>query len=226
MQNLNIKDKTSFMCSFDISSLFTNVPLNFAEEVFIELMETATHSVEFSFNNELYQQAIWDLPWPIYFLGFHEERLFDCDQKPGVYFPYVNDTLSSFCPKQRKISLIKTLTHRALMICCESKLDSELEKLTKIFLENGYPEDVISVYIREKIGNFSADVKFGPQKCPVYLKLPWIGDSSLRFESQIKQAITNCFFAVNPRIVYSTNKGPSVHSKGVLSCHTKKFRCI
>ena len=46
----------------------------------------------------------------------------------------------------------------------------------------------------------SADVKFGSQKCPVYLKLPWIGDSSLHFESQIKQAITNCFFAVNPRV--------------------------
>ena len=48
-------------------------------------------------------------------------------------------------------------------------------------------------------------------KCPVYLKLPWIGDSSLRFESQIKQAITNCFFAVNPRVVYSTKKAlPSI----------------
>ena len=86
---------------------------------------------------------------------------------------------SSFFLKQRKISL---------------------------FLEKGYPEDVISVYIKEKIGNFSADVKFGPQKCLVYLKLPWIGDSSLHFESQIKQAITNCFFAVNPRVVYSTKK--------------------
>ena len=123
---------------------------------------------------------------------------------------------SSFCPKKRKISLIKTLTHRALMICSKSKLDSELEKLTKIFLENGYPEDVISVYIKEKIGNFSADVKFGPQKCPVYLKLPWIGYSSLRFESQIKQAITNCFFAVNPRVVYSTKKAlPSIQKECV-----------
>ena len=269
------------MCSFDISSLFTNVPLNetikicadalyrselnsppFPEEVFTELMETATRSVEFSF------------------VGFHEERLFDCDQKPGVYFRYVDDTYtifkteaecdtflkhlnclhtalhftfekeennslpfldvlveksdtgfltrvyrkptfsglytrwSSFCPKERKISLIKTLTHRALMICSKSKLDSELEKLTKIFLESGYPEDVFSVYIKEKIGNFSADVKFGPQKCPVYLKLPWIGESSLRFESQIKQAITNCFFAVDPRVVYSTKKAlPSIQKK-------------
>ena len=92
-----------------------------------------------------------------------------------------------------------------------SKLDSELEKLTKIFLENGYPEDVISVYIKEKIGNFSADIKIGPQKCLVYLKLPWIGNSSLSFESQIKQAITNCFFAVNPRVVYSTKMAlPSI----------------
>ena len=34
---------------------------------------------------------------------------------------------------------------------------------------------------------------------------------SLRFESQIRQAITNCFFAVNPRIVYSTRRAlPSI----------------
>ena len=235
-------------------------------------METATRSVEFSFNNEMYQQkdgvAMGSPLGPALaniFVGIHEERLFDCDQKPGVYFQYVDDTYtifrseaecdtflirlnglhtalhftfekeennslpfldvlveksdtgflisvyckpifsglytrwSSFCPKQRKI--IKMLTHRALMICSKSKHDSELEKLTKIFLENSYPEDVISVYIKEKIGNFSAEIKFGPQKCLVYLKLPLIGNSSLRFESQIKQAITNCFFAVNPRVV-------------------------
>ena len=99
----------------------------------------------------------------------------------------------SFCPKQRKISLIKTLTHEKL-----TKLDSELEKLTKIFLENGYPEDVISVNIKEKIGNFSADVKFGPQKCPVCLKLPWIGDSSLRFERQIKKNHFKLFLCSQP----------------------------
>ena len=53
--------------------------------------------------------------------------------------------------------------------------------------------------------------KVGPQKYPVYLKLPWIGNTSLRFESQIRQAITKCFFAVNPRIVYSTRRAlPSI----------------
>ena len=62
-----------------------------------------------------------------------------------------------------------------------------------------------------KIASFSAIQKFGPQNCPVYLKLQWIGNTSLRFESQIRQAIPKCFFAVNPRIVYSTRRAlPSV----------------
>ena len=107
------------------------------------------------------------------------------------------------------------------MMCSKSKLDTELEKLTKIFLENSYPEGAISVYIKEKIANFSADIKFGPQKCPVYLKLPWIGDSSLRFESQIKQAISNCFFAVNPRVVYSTKKALPSSQKDCLPATQK-----
>ena len=144
-------------------------------------METATRSVEFSFNNEMYQQrdgvAMGSPLGPALaniFADFHEERLFDCDQKPCVYFRYVDDTYtifktealhftfekeennslpfldvlveksdtgfltsvyrkptfsglytrwSSFCPKQRKISLIKTLAHRAQMICSKSNLD-------------------------------------------------------------------------------------------------------
>ena len=78
-------------------------------------------------------------------------------------------------------------------------------------MDNGYPEDVVLSYIKEKIASFSAVQKFGPQKCPIYLKLPWIGNTSLRFESKIRQAITKCFFAVNPRIVYSTRRAlPSI----------------
>ena len=45
---------------------------------------------------------------------------------------------------------------------------------------------------------------FGPEKCPVYLKLPWIGNVSSKFENQINKAITSCFYAVKPRVVYNT----------------------
>ena len=90
MQNLNIEKETSFMCSFDNSSLFTNVPLSETIKIF-------------SFNNEMYQQkdgvAMGSPLGPALaniFVGFHEERLFDYDQKPGVYFRYVDDTYTIF----------------------------------------------------------------------------------------------------------------------------------
>ena len=66
MQDLRLKGKKVFLCSFDISSLYTNVPLKetigicaealykepsstppIPQAVFIELMESATSSVEF-----------------------------------------------------------------------------------------------------------------------------------------------------------------------------------
>ena len=125
---------------------------------------------------------------------------------------------NSFCPKQGKVNLVKTLIHRALMICSKSKLHAELEKLKTILLDNGYPEDVILSNTKEKIASFSAVQKFGPKKCLVCLKLPWIGNTSLRFESQIRQAITKFFFALNPRFVYSTRRAlPSIQNECVLT---------
>ncbi len=48
--------------------------------------------------------------------------------------------------------------------------------------------------------------KWGPQKCPVHLKMPWLGNFSLRFEDQIKKTITKCFAAANPRLISSTRE--------------------
>ena len=75
MHNLDI-DPIVFMCSFDVSSLLTNVPLHktikicscalyddsnlqplIPRDVFVELMKSATSSVEFSFNNTMYKQT-------------------------------------------------------------------------------------------------------------------------------------------------------------------------
>ena len=73
MQNLDI-NPNAFMYSFDVSSLFTNVSLDetikiclevlydnsqqvIPKDMFVELMKSATFSVEFRFNNSMHKQT-------------------------------------------------------------------------------------------------------------------------------------------------------------------------
>ena len=119
MQNLAI-DPNVFMCYFDVSSLFTNVPLDetikissdalyddsdlqplILMDVFVKLMKSATSSVEFSFNNTMYKQtdgvAMGSPLGPALgsiFVGYYEEKLFSQTQKPPTYFRYVDDTFA------------------------------------------------------------------------------------------------------------------------------------
>ena len=121
MQNLDT-DPNVFMCSFDVSSLFTNVPFDetikicsevlyddsdlrslIPKDVFVELMKSATSSVEFSFNSTMYKQtdgvAIGSPLGPALaniFVGYYEEKLFSQTQKPPTYFRYVDDTFAIF----------------------------------------------------------------------------------------------------------------------------------
>ena len=223
MQNLDI-DPNFFVCFFDVSSLFTNVPLDetinispealydesdsqpvVPKDVFVELMTSATCSVEFSFNNTMYKQtdgvAMGSPLGPTLaniFVGYYEEKLFSQTQKSPTYFSHVDDTFAicdyeaeadefltklnclhpslkftfekgkgkclpfldiyvertdigfetsvyrkltftgqdvrweSFNPIKRKISLISTLVHRALMICTNRRLYEQTERIKNI----------------------------------------------------------------------------------------------
>ena len=98
------------------------------------------------------------------------------------------------------------------MICSKSKLQHELENISSILRSNGYPESIIQITMSKKIALFNRKPKEGRQKCPVYLKLPWIGKISLNFEKQTKIAINRCYQAVEPRIIFTTRKIlPAIH---------------
>ena len=122
IQQLKVNSNDSILCSFDICSLFTNVPLAktteictktlydghlptpvISKHIFIELMKIATSSVEFSFNNIMYKQidgvAMGSPLGPALaniFVGYYESKLFNKISKPTVYYRYVDDTFSLF----------------------------------------------------------------------------------------------------------------------------------
>ena len=53
---------------------------------------------------------------------------------------------------------------------------------------------------------FKLPPKEEPEKCSVYLKLPWIDNISAKFKNQCKAAVSSCFGAVKLRAVFSTTK--------------------
>ena len=118
IQQLKVNPNDSTLCSFDICSLFTNVPLAetieictkthydghlptpvIPKHVFIELMKIATISVEFSFNNIMYRQidgvAMGSPLGPALaniVVGYYKSKLFNDISKSTVYCRYVDDT--------------------------------------------------------------------------------------------------------------------------------------
>ena len=112
----------SFLRSFDICSLFTNVPLDetiricadtlysgkfirpdFPKAVFIELTQMDTSGVEFSFNSTMCRQtdgiAMGSPLGPVLaniFVGYNENKLFDFSVKPQLCKRYVDDTFAIF----------------------------------------------------------------------------------------------------------------------------------
>ena len=94
---------------------------------------------------------------------------------------------NSFCPMKRKTNLISTPVHRALVICLKSTLENELSNIQSTLINNGYPEAITNTVVTKKMNQFCRPTQFGPNKCPVYLHLPWLGNVLLRYEMQIKQ---------------------------------------
>ena len=124
----------------------------------------------------------------------------------GSYLRY-----SSYAPHCRKVGLIEILTHRALHICSSSTLSDELNKIRRIFEDNGYPASVIEKTIRHKLAKAKSHV-FGPKKHSVYLKLPYKGNSSENFPKKVKAAVESTYYSVNVRVIFTTQRMlPSSH---------------
>ena len=88
-------------------------------------------------------------------------------------------------------------------------------------LGNGYPEDVVLQHISKKIAQFSTAKPFGPEKCPVYRRAPWIGSASQQLEHQVKSAVQTCYGAVSPRLIFSSQCMLPAAKKDVLPANQR-----
>ena len=157
IQQLDINPSKTFLCSFDIRSLFTNVPLDETIDIctnylyggkvprpklprieFVKLMKTATSKVEFSFNNSMYKQtdgvAMGSPLGPILaniFVGYNEKELFDKVSKPIMYYRYVDDIFACFSNAAECDVFASKLNamHHSLSFTCEKEADGRISFL-------------------------------------------------------------------------------------------------
>ena len=109
------------------------------------------------------------------------------------------------------------------MICTKSRFNEEIEWIKKILLDNGYPENIINTQITKKIAQFSTFKRFGPEKCPVYLRVLWIGKPSTNLKKEVKTAGESCYGSVSTCLVFRSKRMLPVARKDVLPAIQKSF---
>ena len=109
--------------------------------------------------------------------------------------------MTHFVPNNKRYPLVKCLIDRTRKISSEKFIFDDLAELKSIFLSNGYPSRLL-----DKLFSFrEKEIMIGPQKCPVYLKLPWIGQiSESHFEKSLKNIIQKTFYSSKLRCIFST----------------------
>ena len=109
------------------------------------------------------------------------------------------------------------------MICTKRRLSGEIEGIKKRLLDNGYPKNVINPQIAKKIAPFSTLRRFDPEKCRVYLRVPWIGKPSTNLEKEVKTAVESCYGSVSTRLVFTSKRMLPIACKDVLPAIQKSF---
>ena len=191
IQDLTTDSDQTFLFSFDISNLFTNIQLGetirtyadslydsnltppiMDKDVFIELMNIATTSVEFSFNNKMYKQidgvAMGSPLGPALaniFVGYQEEKLFIDSNLPFIYFRYVDDTFAMFEDEFNCNRFLKQLNslHQSLTFTYEKKVNDKLPFLN-VFVQKSNTKFLTSVYRKPSFSvQYNRWDSFGPK---------------------------------------------------------------
>ena len=68
-------------------------------------------------------------------------------------------------------------------------------------MKNGYPKSIVDRYTGR---DSTREKPYGPPLCPVYMKLPYVGTNSDRFERSINEAARMAHYCVKVHVVFTT----------------------
>ena len=182
-----------------VDDCFVLVKNEMLMEKFFDILNNAHSSIKFTMekenNNELaYLDVIIKRKNNRFLTSVFRKKTFT-----GNYLNF-----QSSCSVKRKINLIRTLCHRAYKICSPELLTSEINQIKLLLNKNGYPKELINKTIKLHLNSLDKRKKFGPEKCVVTLKLPFINKNSRILEKNVKQLIKNTYNAADPRIILTS----------------------
>ena len=71
--------------------------------------------------------------------------------------------------------------------------------------------------------SFLPIMRFGPEKCPVYLRVTWLSNLSSNLEKEVKTVVESCYSSASTRLVFTLKRMLPVARKNVLPTTQKSF---
>ena len=126
------------------------------------------------------------------------------DTYTGILLNY-----DAICPKQWKNGLVYGMLHRAYTVAdCWNVFHNEVNKISLIFVNNGYPkkmiERVVHKFIDKKINVKEDKCTDNSDKDTIYTVLPYIGIASEHFKNTILRIYRK--HGIDAKVVFNTKK--------------------
>jgi hypothetical protein len=128
----------------------------------------------------------------------------------------------SFVPRCYKVSVVRSLVTRAVKICSPECLDAELTFVRQVLMDNGYPPFFLDRYM---IVKESVPKMLGPERKPIFLKVPFIGDKAASFFRRSLRQCLSVFPAARPVVIFQTSNIPVASPKDRLPVQSQ-HNCI
>ena len=110
----------------------------------------------------------------------------------------------SFTPRKHKINLIRSLTYRYYRLCSSgSLLQSALNDLRKLLLQNGYPQGIINYHINDVLNK---NRQRQHSKKDIVIILPYLGLQSNQVAKGLKSCVYKFYSRVNLKIVFQSTR--------------------